>query len=216
LHDGTGQELTGLSLFAGTLSEILSGATHGEMAGKTVYHLEEADYLQLQQTASRLSQGLTQANRNVHELCHGIMPVQIDAEGLRSALEELAAATDAQKNTACRFECPDPVAVTNNTTATHLYRIAQEALHNALRHSQADQIQVSLSQQDGQIILEVRDNGVGIDPAASRRATATAGGMGLRTMDYRAGMIGGVLRVERNEPKGTLVSCTVPRGANSQ
>ena len=143
------------------------------------------------------------------------MPVQIDAEGLRSALEELAATISDQENITCRFECSGPVTVANNATATHLYRIAQESLHNALLHSRADQIQISLSQQGEQIVLEVRDNGVGIDQTAGRGARAPAKGMGLRIMDYRAGMIGGLFRVERNQPNGTRVRCTVPLGGGS-
>ena len=194
LHDGTGQELTGLSLFAGTLLETLGGATRAETAGNAIYQLEEEDFLRLQQIASRLSQGLTLANRHVHELSHGIMPVQIDAEGLRSALEELAATNDQQENITCRFECSGPATVTDNATATHLYRIAQEALHNAMRHSRADQIQISLSERQGRIVLEVRDNGIGIDRTAKRHVGPAAGGMGLRIMEYRAGIIGGALR----------------------
>ena len=212
LHDVTGQELTGLSLFAGRLPKILRGATQVETTGNSIYQLEEADFLRLQQIAARLSQGLTLANRHVHELSHGLMPVKIDAEGLRSALVELAAIVSDQENITCRFECSGPVTVANNATATHLYRIAQESLHNALLHSRADQIQIFLSQQDEQIVLEVRDNGVGIDRTAGARAGAPAKGMGLRIMDYRAGMIGGLFRVERNQPNGTRVRCTAPLG----
>ena len=105
LHDGIGQELTGLSLFAGTLSETLEVLARKEADGKATWVLEEADFLRLRQTASRLSRGLVEANRHVHDLSHGIMPVQIDAEGLRSALQELAATTDAQQNVTCCFEC---------------------------------------------------------------------------------------------------------------
>ncbi len=209
LHDGLGQELTGLTLFAGTLCEMLDVRTRKNTNGTTTWTLEEADLLRLRQTATRLSRGLVEANRHVHDLSHGIMPVQIDAEGLRSALQELAATIDAQQNVSCRFECNGPVAVANNNTATHLYRIAQEALDNALRHGQADQISISLSQTDSQIILDVSDNGRGFDPASTSAGGRT--GMGLRTMDYRAGMIGGVVHIDRRDPGGMRMRCTVRR-----
>lgn len=211
LHDGTGQELTGLTLFANTLLDTLNCARRNETEGTTPRLLEEADFLRLKQIAARLSQGLADANRHVEEISHGIMPVQIDAGGLQSALEELAAATDELENVACRFICSDPVVVANNTTASHLYRIAQEAVSNALRHGRADQIVISLLGKNGQVTLEVSDNGLGFDPASGRRSGSAGDGMGLRIMDYRAGIIGGELHIERKQDKGMLVRCSVLR-----
>jgi two-component system, LuxR family, sensor kinase FixL len=214
LHDGTGQELTGLSLFADTLQEVLGNAPRTESEENATWLLEEADLVRLRQIAARLSRGLAETNRHIRDLSRGIVPVQIDAEGLRSALEELAAATDAQQGIACDFDCCGSVAVANNTTATQLYRIAQEALNNALRHGQADEMHISLLQSDGQIILEVSDNGIGFDPAAMHGAFPAEGGMGLRTMEYRAGMIGGHIRIGPNQAGGTTVRCSViGRGA---
>jgi two-component system, chemotaxis family, CheB/CheR fusion protein len=214
LHDGTGQELTGLSLFAGSLLDLLNEVPKRGTDEKATWLLEEADLLRLRQFADRLSQGLVEANRHVHQLCQGIMPVQIEVEGLRSALEELAAKTGAQSKIACRFDCPFPVAVANKTTATHLYRIAQEALNNALRHSRANQICISLSQVKDEIILEVSDNGIGFDPGFIDR-TSVPGSIrcfGLEIMNYRAGMIGGTLRITRRDEGGMLVRCVVSRG----
>ncbi|MDB5389417.1 MAG: methyltransferase/methylesterase, CheR/CheB with sensor [Planctomycetaceae bacterium] len=144
LHDGTGQELTGLTLIAGTLVDLLNKLPRRPTGGDVNWLLEDAALLRLRQTASRLTMGLAEANRHVQQLSHGIIPVQIEVEGLRSALEELAAATEIPEKVACHFECPVPVTVANNTTATYLYRIAQEAVNNALRHSQADQIRIAL------------------------------------------------------------------------
>ncbi len=208
LHDGTGQELTGLSLFAGALRGALQSAPIREIEGRLVRLFDEVDFHRIEQTSERLSRGLAEANRHVHALSHGIMPVQIDAEGLRSALEELAATTDAQDNISCRFDCSGPVVVPSNTTALHLYRIAQEALNNALRHGHASQIEISLTQKNGQVTLQVSDNGSGFNPELNRQGSPT-GGIGLRIMNYRAGIIGGVLRIERQEQGGMLVKCVV-------
>ncbi|MEQ1827127.1 MAG: PAS domain S-box protein [Pirellula sp.] len=214
LHDGTGQELTGLSLFAGTLLETLGTASQREVEGIRTWLIEDAHFQRLQKSAARLSQGLVLANRHVHELSHGIMPVQIDAEGLRSALMELAAMTDGHDNITCRFDCPVPVTVPNNITATHLYRIAQEALNNSLRHGHADQIIISLARDGDHIILEVSDNGIGFDPSTRHLDSNIGKGMGLSIMEYRASVIGGVLRIERKPERGMRLTCTISRGSS--
>lgn len=208
LHDGTGQELTALSLIAGTLLNLLTAVPAKGIDGHVVRQLDEGGFVRICDIANKLNRKLSETNRDIHQLSHGIMPVQIDAEALRSALEELAASTHTPPTVNCHFDCPRPVMAANNTTATHLYRIAQEAVNNAIRHGQADDICISLRQNDDQIVLEVSDNGVGIDAVDSRIGTARNDrGMGLQTMQYRAGMIGGTLHIERRESGGTLVRC---------
>ncbi|HWH68319.1 MAG TPA: ATP-binding protein, partial [Candidatus Sulfotelmatobacter sp.] len=90
------------------------------------------------------------------------------------------------------------------TAATHLYRIAQEAVNNALKHSGAQAISIRLTEPDGGIELAISDNGRGLPDAPARGA-----GMGLHIMDYRARSIGGKLLV-RGGSKGTVVSCRLP------
>ena len=217
LHDGTGQELTGLALFATTLVDALTRAQLTESASAALRLLSEEDFSRVQKIAGRLSRGLADACRHVQELSHGIMPVQIDAGGLQSALDDLAAVTSALPNVTCRFLCADTIVVANNTTASHLYRIAQEAVNNALRHGRADQIVIALLGNDSKVTLEIRDNGIGFDPAVRHRSGPAGNGMGLRIMDYRAGMIGGVLNLERLPDGGMVVRCTVPTlGGNSR
>ena len=210
LHDGTQQELTGLTLFAGALCELLDTGARQETPNGENWMLNESDLGKLKQTADRLLQGLKEANLHVRTLSHGIMPVQVDAEGLRSALAELAAVTNEQQQVQCHFEFSGSSSVSDNSIATQLYRIAQESLNNALQHGLANDILISLSQQDGQIILQICDNGVGIDPHLKQELGKVGGGMGLRIMEYRASMLGGVLQVERNSGPGTTVRCTVP------
>ena len=208
LHDGTGQELTGLSLVAGTLFNLVNAVPVKESNGERVRQFDQASFTRLYEIAKRLNEKIAEANRLVYQLSHGIMPVQIDSEALRSALDELAASIHDPPKISCSFDCPLPVMAPNNTTATHLYRIAQEAVNNALKHSQAKEIRISLRQNDDQIALEVSDNGVGIEAAGSRvDITRKDRGMGLRTMQYRAGMIAGTLQIQRRETGGTLVRC---------
>lgn len=213
LHDGVGQEMTGLSLVAGTLLKLMTAIPVVESEGQEMRQLDAANYLRILDIVQRLNQKLSQANRHVHQLSHGIMPVQLDAEALRSALDELTSSVHSPPFLRCSFDCPSAVIAADNTTATHLYRVAQEAVNNALKHSHATEIHVFLWDKDGQIVLEVRDNGIGIETVDSRIVTATAyRGMGLRTMRYRAELIGGTLQVECIETGGTLVRCSLSHG----
>lgn len=213
LHDGTQQELTGLSLMAGTLLHAIQSIPEKRVDSRSTWLVDPATYSRLSETTAKLNRGLAEAHRNVRYLAHGIMPVQIDALGLRAALEELVLTTSQTDRARCRFESSGNIAVPDNTVATNLYRIAQEAVNNALRHSRATEIVISLTQHDEQICLEVRDNGIGMpsaipDGAASQQTQH----MGLRIMEYRASLIGGTVRYERNESGGTTVRCIMFQG----
>ena len=210
LHDGTQQELTGLSLFAGTLCDLLETATASQPNNVSTWTLDEKTVSRLKQTANKLLAGLKTANQNVHKLSHGIMPVQIDLEGLRSALSELANSTNEIKGVHCRFEATGTSGIPNNSMATQLYRIAQESLNNALTHGRATEIDIVLLQSDEQITLEVRDNGVGMDPNVQRDPCPVGNGVGLRIMAYRASLLGGILQIEPNASRGLTVRCVIP------
>jgi two-component system, chemotaxis family, CheB/CheR fusion protein len=210
LHDGTQQELTGLTLYANAILETINNAPRFEPAQDSndvaAWQFSNPDYQRLKSNTKTMAQRLSEANRNVRDLAHGIMPVQVDAEGLRSALSELAEATNSESIRCC-FECSGEFGVIDNTTATHLYRIAQEAINNSLRHGDASQILVSLDQRGNRITLKVDDDGVGFDRAHADRGGSIAGGMGLQTMKYRANLIGGSLDIRNKAEGGTLVKC---------
>jgi two-component system CheB/CheR fusion protein len=97
LHDGTQQELTGLTLFAGAVNDILDKAIQKSGNDSVEWHLQNSDFQQIRQTLAKLISGLIETNQHIHKLSHGIMPVQIDAEGLRSALAELATTMNTSK-----------------------------------------------------------------------------------------------------------------------
>jgi len=194
LHDGIQQELTGLSLFAGVLRQavidLIPSTRNSISDNQRADSKKQNDALRLLKDASdRLTQGLADVHRHVQELAHGIMPVPIDAEGLSNALASLVKGVG--PNIRCRFETAGDVSIEDNNTASHVFRIAQEALTNAIRHGQANSIHIKLSDIDGRFILEIEDNGCGFDPFQ------TSHGMGLRTMEYRASLIGGILQLER-------------------
>ena len=186
LHDGICQQLAGIELMSQVLEQALTRKSkrHSAQAGQIAAHVREAI------TQTRL-------------LAHGLCPVVLESEGLMSALQELAHATTKMFGVECGFRCDHPVHVHDNATATHLYRIAQEAVSNALKHGKARRIQIGLAAEANRIFLAVKDDGIGF-PAPPPRT-----GAGLRIMQYRAGMIGGSVVVQRGEPAGTTVACSV-------
>ncbi|EEF63089.1 hybrid sensor histidine kinase/response regulator [Pedosphaera parvula] len=194
LHDGICQHLAGIEM----LSEVL-----GQKLTKKGKDLET----QAENIAAQIRNVIAQTR----SLARGLSPVVLESEGLMAALSELAVNTEKLFSIKCRFECLAPVYVHDLITATHLFRIAQEAVANAIKHGKAAEIEIGLESKLDKTILAVRDNGIGIPPTpgASR-------GMGLRTMHYRAGMIGATLLFQRQNKGGTAVVCFLPAGANSQ
>jgi len=191
LHDGLGQQLTALELCAhGLLEEIKTAAP------SAVKSLRE------------LSRQLRQAVTQTRLLSHGLSPVSLEADGLINALRELAETTRALACVDCEFVCDPAVLVPNTHAATHLFRIAQEAVNNALKHSRAKEIRVSLVNCEDRLTLTVSDNGRG---AAHISANGT--GIGLRVMKYRADLIGASLEVESAPRRGTRVACAIGKSS---
>jgi PAS domain S-box-containing protein len=178
LHDNTQQELTGLGLLAETLSESL--ARDGN-AGSEV--------------ARKLASGIAEANRGVRALAKGLVPVPVDREGLMVALGELTRKTADEHGIQCRFECPQPVKVADDSAALHLYHIAQEAVTNAVKHARASAVSVGLHADARNLSLEICDDGVGVDRQAQR-----GDGLGLRIMEHRCGLIGGQFSCGAGKP----------------
>jgi signal transduction histidine kinase len=156
-------------------------------------HTQIADYLDLAITEAR-------------QLSRGLFPVRLAREGLPPALEELAAVTRDRFKIRCCFASEGSVTVESGVTATHLYRIAQESVSNAVKHSRAGSVAIRLCARAGVLELSVTDDGVGL--SAARRKEPS--GMGLHIMDYRARSIGGTLQITPGRQRGTKVSCCVP------
>ena len=192
LHDSTGQELTALGLLAEGLVEALTRSSPADAV-----------------LATKIAEGLKGVLSQVRALSRGLIPVEVDVAGLMAALAELASRTSELQGTTCTFECKEPVLVDDNHTATHLYRIASEAVTNALKHSQARNITISLEGDERSVTLRIRDDGVGFP-----RKPVEFKGMGLKIMRYRADIINASLTVGPAELGGTLVSCSVNKGAD--
>jgi signal transduction histidine kinase len=130
--------------------------------------------------------------------------VDLAADGLMTALREHAANVRTLFGVNCEFRYDEPVLIHDDAVATHLYRIAQEAVHNAVRHGRAQRIVIGMASSDGPPTLTVEDDGVGLPEDAD-----TSRGMGLSIMNYRAQMIGAALIVRRRPSGGTIVECAV-------
>ena len=133
--------------------------------------------------------------------------MEVDAAGLMAALAELASRTTELHGVTCTLDCREPVLAEDNQTATHLYRIAKEAVTNALKHSRAKNITISLDGDEKSLALLIQDDGMGFP-----REPVEFKGMGLKIMRYRAGLIKAGLVVGPAKPVGTLVSCTLNKG----
>ena len=143
---------------------------------------------------------VNEAIHKTRELARGLLPVVSDSDGLMSALERWTGEVEDLFRIPCRFECSEPVRITDVNVATHLYHIAQEAVNNAIKHARATELIVSLGRPKGVGMLEVEDNGIGLPDERQGHA-----GLGLHIMSYRANMIGGSLELRRGVHGGTVV-----------
>lgn len=188
LHDSLCQHLTGTAFAAQALGERLeeSAPEEAEAAGRVASLIEESIEL-------------------TRRLARGLHPVELRGDGFADALNELAANCRANLLKPCAFECPAPVAVADPGVAIHLFRIAQEAVNNACKHSRARNICIRLERAAGGVTLSVADDGVGF-PAAAPRGR----GMGLSIMAYRARLIEAEFRAEAREGGGARVVVWAP------
>ncbi len=187
LHDGLGQQLAGIG--------FLSKSLELRLTKKTV--AESADARQI---ARLVSEAIAQARG----MAHGLHPVDLSATGLMSALRELALTVENTFRIACTFKCEEPVLLSDEAVGTHLYRITQEAVNNAIKHGKAKHIRIVLIRAGDTITVSVRDDGIGFPEVLPEKK-----GMGLQTMRYRAALIGATLSVLRLPTGGTRVDCAL-------
>jgi PAS domain S-box-containing protein len=188
LHDGLGQLLAGVAHLAHTLHKNLAAKSHPEAP-----------------QSERIVKVIYEAIAQARSLSRGLHPVESVSNGLMVALETLARQTKSLFQINCRFTCRRPLLIADDAVATHLYRIAQEAVSNAIKHGKPGRIEISLTGMPEQIALVVKDDGTGIHIRQRKNS-----GMGLRIMQYRARIIDGSLTIKNEEGGGTAVVCTVP------
>jgi len=190
LHDGVCQTLAALDCAAQCLKLDL-----------------ETDSSPRIRLAAEIQKQLSAATLEARNMARGIYPVSISADSLAASVQDLAASMNRLFGGIIRVESDPEIMVNDAETAVHLYRIAQEALSNAIRHANATRIEVKLMQREHELIVVVSDDGSGSE--IQKRTE----GMGSYTMRYRANLIGAALAVEAAPGRGTEVKCTLPLAA---
>ncbi|HEX5222210.1 MAG TPA: response regulator [Verrucomicrobiae bacterium] len=188
LHDGLCQYLTGLKFRSTLLEQKLQ--KHGIA--------EAAD-------ARMIESLLSQAIEHARHLARGLNPVRLEADGLAIALRELAASVASLFGVRCTFLCPSPIPRIDQPRAIHLFRIAQEATSNAIKHGRATTIVIQLNHQPGNIDLTVEDDGRGLSKEIRDQR-----GTGMYIMNYRARTIGATLEIQPGANGGVTVTCSLP------
>ena len=184
LHDSIGQQLTAIGMLSSGLSKRLGHS--------------DTDVVEV---VNQIGRQARESLDQVRRLARGLFPVEVDANGLAHALRRLVSTTTPLSGIRCTVEETGRVFVRDNRIATELYRIAQEAVSNALKHANANSIIVRLAAEPGTTILTVSDDGHGLQPRQEDQ------GVGLRIMRYRAQSIGASLTIESTPYEGTVVTC---------
>lgn len=188
LHDGLGQHLAATALAAQMLRRQLltRSAPEAEKASELVSLIEQS---------LTISRGLAK----------GLQPIEMHGSGLMQALQDLADSAKRMFPISCEFKCDAPVVVSDIAVAEQLYRIAQEATTNAVKHGHAASLVISLEAEEDGISLTITDDGVGfVSPSRGQD------GMGIRIMSKRASLVGGQLSVVSSPGNGTVVHCHLP------
>ena len=188
LHDNLCSQLTGIEFASQALAQKLAGVSSAQAS-----------------RARKISRLLRDAMGDARELARGLSPLSLEAHGLAHGLRDLAGRTGKVYRCRCSFRCHPAVRIVDPAKALHLYRIAQEAMANAVNHGRARRIGVALAAQGDAVVVRVTDDGCGMAPNPRRRK-----GQGLITMNSRAAMLGGTLAVQPNPAGGTEVICTIP------
>lgn len=186
MHDSMGQALTGIAVKSKGLALKLGDKSSEDS-----------------KEALAISKLANKAITQMRSLTKMLYPVDIEAGGLPSALKNLAANTEKALGVKCRFNCSIPVSFGNHIESKQLYRIAQEAVTNALKHGKAKKIHINLDLKDNRGILSVKNDGRDFPKTLPRKRK----GLGLKIMEYRTSMIGGSLDICKGDKGGTVVTC---------
>lgn len=188
LHDGLGQMLTGVRLLSENLAKKLE--VHGSPGVEAVNEIAEM---------------VKDADEYTRTLSRGLVHVDMEKKGLSVGLQKLCSKFTNVTGISCQYKESGDVEIENYNISLHLFRIAQEAVNNAIKHANADYIVVHLSRDPKEVCVTVTDNGDGFEIEDGH-----GNGLGIQIMRHRAGMLGGFMEIERTENEETQVRCVVP------
>lgn len=187
LHDGIGQTMTGVA----SLMEALESELNGEQ----------------RTSAARIRQLVQDAIQEVRRMSHSMSPAAVKNRGLDGVLQLLADTIRINHRTACTCKIDPGIRIGDAEKETHIYRIAQEAANNAIRHGKPTKITISLRHLGEKgCVLKIEDNGSGFKKTKAKASE----GIGLQVMDYRANLIGGTLKIASKPRRGVTVTCRFP------
>ncbi len=186
LHDSLCQQLAGIAFLGKVLEQKMNAQSYKEArdAGEIVSLIDDA---------------ITQTKG----LARGLYPVRLEATGLMTGLKELSHTVQKLFGIRCSFNYRHPVLIHDNIMAIHLYRIAQEAVNNAIKHGKANNINITFTNDNGATVLMIKSDGI-----AFRRILKNDTGMGISIMRHRANMIGASLEIKSDPAGGTIVACS--------
>jgi two-component system CheB/CheR fusion protein len=190
VHDGIGSKLTAIQLDCRGLEDSLRKLGQRDAA----------------EQANKIDRLLRETIGEVRILSRELHPVYPDPFGLEGALNQLAERVSRGGQVRCRFLGPPDLIFENSIAANHLFRIAQEAVSNAVRHGGCSRIEIEVTEPESDVVLRIADDGTGFDAAS-----ISGEGLGLHTMQYRARALGGSLVVRPRNSGGTEVICRAPR-----
>lgn len=185
LHDGVCQQLAGIQYMA----ELIAKKSPMNASAKA----------QIALLADRTRQVIAEAR----SLASGLSLASLQSQGLTAALEELTINTQVSSKIRCALECERPIPINDLARATHVYRIVQQAIHNAIKHGKPKNVIVDVTIIEERATVSITDDGAGLKPGWDQTS-----GIGLRSMNYRARIIGGAFSVDPVEPHGTRVICS--------
>lgn len=189
LHDGLGQMLTGISLISKNLALKL-----------------RAEGITSADEVLEISNLVKEADEYAKALAHGLVHIDFKEEGLQNALQQLSTQAKKLFNVNCTFHSDEYTRVDNSMKAMNLYRIAQEAISNAVKHGKAENIDISLKSDNGSIKLSIKDDGIGFSQSRKQEKKK---GMGIYIMQYRTNMMSGDFEISETDNQ-TRIKCSIP------
>ncbi|HKL16110.1 MAG TPA: PAS domain S-box protein [Balneolaceae bacterium] len=188
LHDGLGQMLTGIRM----LTESLSRKLHANA-------VPGADEVK------EIAEMISEADEIARSIARDMVQVEIEKKGFQSAVDELCRKIQRMTGVNCVLEIGNDLEIENHSKALHLFRIVQEAINNAVKHGNANNIDIRLSENTHHLLVEVQDDGVGFSSQANDHE-----GKGIQIMKHRARMMGGNLELIRTNQNRTMIRCLIP------
>lgn len=190
LHDGVGQMLSAIAMISGNLARKA-----------------KANGLSIATELDEITDMVQEADQEVRQLSHGLAHVELENEGLQVALKRMCERFELLSDTRCRFICSQETEIKDNTTTLHLFRIVQEAIQNAIKHANPNEIKVQINKEENYIVLLVENDGCRL---INDIEIEKLKGMGLNTMRYRAEILGGNFSIENTPDDKTRVRCIIP------